>query len=297
MYFINCSLTSQGIEWQYGPQEPSEEKGLLVSFSVFSSPLGYSPKRYEILKFVEHTIKEKKISWITCRVNEWQLDLDKLKNSFTFLLNEEWLKGKVEKVPDFEASPKEAWLGCNYKGTNYIGLVFLHITPETLTEAKMIGTPHEIRESLESFRKDFPGPSKVAFIFIMMDFSDTEPHKKIKKVIEKSLLDNGIVGVRSDHKAYHDDLFPNVKTYIHGCNFGVAVFERITGDLFNPNVALEVGYMMALGKPVCLLKDKTIKVLQADLIGKLYKEFDPHDPEGTIPSQITKWLKDKGLIQ
>ena len=162
-------------------------------------------------------------------------------------------------------------------------------------EAKVINVPIEIQESLESFKEDFPDSSKVAFI--MMDFTETEPYREIKEVIEKSLLDHGIVGVRSDYKAYHDDLFPNVKTYIYGCDFGVAVFERIMGDQFNPNVALEVGYMMALGKPVCLLKDKTIEVLQADLIGKLYKPFDVHNPGNTIPPQITKWLEDKGIIE
>ena len=31
------------------------------------------------------------------------------------------------------------------------------------------------------------------------------------------------------------------------------MFERLESERYNPNVALEVGYMMALGKPVCLL--------------------------------------------
>jgi len=35
-----------------------------------------------------------------------------------------------------------------------------------------------------------------------------------------------------------------------------------------------------------------VETLQADLAGKLYKPFDPHDPEGTIPAQLTKWLED-----
>ena len=44
------------------------------------------------------------------------------------------------------------------------------------------------------------------------------------------------------------------------------------------------------------LKDKTVETLQTDLAGELYKEFDPHDPEGTIPAQLTKWLEDYGII-
>lgn len=44
---------------------------------------------------------------------------------------------------------------------------------------------------------------------------------------------------------------------MHGCEFGVAVFDRITEDDFNPNVTLEVGYMLGMGRNVLLLKDKT----------------------------------------
>ncbi len=48
-------------------------------------------------------------------------------------------------------------------------------------------------------------------------------------------------------------------------------------------------------KPVCLLKDRTLATLQADLVGRLYDEFDPQNPARTIPPVIQKWLSDKGL--
>jgi len=82
---------------------------------------------------------------------------------------------------------------------------------------------------------------------------------------------------------------------MHGCDFGLAVFDRITEDDFNPNVSLEVGYMLGMGKDVLLLKDKTLKSLPTDLTGKLYKEFDTTDIESTMPQQIDKWLSDKGI--
>lgn len=157
-----------------------------------------------------------------------------------------------------------------------------------------LDSPIDITESLARFNKDHPDPQKVAFI--MMRFSDTKAHQGILNVIKNTLKTYGIEGVRSDDKEYHEDLLPNVKTYLHGCGFGIAVFERIETESFNPNVSLEVGYMLAFGKQVCYLKDKTLQTLHADIIGKLYKEFDPHDPEGTIPSQVTKWLEDKEII-
>lgn len=292
MYYVNGLLTFGGIDWQGGEGHPLDDKGLVISFRVSSSS---SPQSYQILKIVKDAIEEEKIPWVSCGVKEWRLNLDMLKESFSWLSTLEWLVGEIEMQPEFVVEPNNVWFGANYQGTSYYGIVSFYITPETLMEAKVINVPIEIQESLKSFKEDFPDSSKVAFI--MMDFTETEPYREIKEIIEKSLLDHGIVGVRSDYKAYHDDLFPNVKTYIYGCDFGVAVFERIMGDQFNPNVALEVGYMMALGKPVCLLKDKTIEVLQADLIGKLYKPFDVHNPGNTIPPQITKWLEDKGIIE
>lgn len=73
------------------------------------------------------------------------------------------------------------------------------------------------------------------------------------------------------------------------------MFERIEAERFNLNVALEVGYMFALRKPVCLLKDRTLSKLHADLIGKLFRKFDTQKPAETIPPAVFKWLSDKRL--
>ncbi len=54
--------------------------------------------------------------------------------------------------------------------------------------------------------------------------------------------------------------------------------------------------MAALKKPVCILKDITLETLQSDLVGKLYKNFDLKNPNKTIPTEISKWLSDKGII-
>lgn len=153
--------------------------------------------------------------------------------------------------------------------------------------------PPVIAESLQRFRENHPFKSKTAFI--MMRFQDSPAHQKIDMAIRSALAAHGIDAVRADDKQYHEDLFPNVLTYIHGCGFGVAVFERLVNDEFNPNVSLEVGYLFAQKKPVCLLKDQTIKTLHTDLVGKLYRPFDPQEPIKTIPPVLGKWLNDQGL--
>jgi nucleoside 2-deoxyribosyltransferase len=77
---------------------------------------------------------------------------------------------------------------------------------------------------------------------------------------------------------------------------GIAVFDRLSTDEFNPNVSLEVGYMIALGKPVCLLKDKTLRALHTDLVGRLYQSFDPQNPSLSVASALERWLKDKQFV-
>lgn len=154
-------------------------------------------------------------------------------------------------------------------------------------------TPLEIQESLELFKEDHPDAATTAFI--LMQFGQTRAHEKIAAAIKDGLAQHSITGVRADDREYHDDLFPNVLTYMHGCGLGIAVFERIEASRFNPNVALEVGYMFAMRKPVCLLKDTTLATLHADLVGKLFREFDTQNPTETIPPVVSKWLTDKRL--
>lgn len=150
----------------------------------------------------------------------------------------------------------------------------------------------EIASGLERFRTDYPLGTKTAFI--IMQFGITKPHSEVVTCIRDTLAAHGTVALRADDKEYMDDLFTNIKTYMHACDFGIAVFDRITEDDFNPNVSLEVGYMMGMRKDVLLLKDRTLRNLHTDLAGKLYKPFDTTDVQGTMPEQIRKWLSDKG---
>lgn len=154
--------------------------------------------------------------------------------------------------------------------------------------------PLEITKSLEMFLRDHPDIKRNAFV--MMRFGTTKAHDAIITAIRSTLEQYEIEALRADDKEYHDDLFPNVLTYIYGSSFGIAVFERLEEEDFNPNVSLEVGYMRALGKRICLMKDKTLKDLQTDLVGKLYRPFDPQDPAGTIQSVLEAWLRDKEII-
>lgn len=155
--------------------------------------------------------------------------------------------------------------------------------------------PIEIQESLIRFKKDFPNPSKVAFI--MMQFGETREHHNIVISIRKTLVDNGLMGLRADDRYYHDDKYYNILTYLHGCGFGIAVFETISDQSFNPNVSLEAGYLLGLNKPICLLKEKKLKTLPSDLVGRLYREFSIEQCDISVKNVLRNWLEDRELVE
>lgn len=129
----------------------------------------------------------------------------------------------------------------------------------------------------------------------MMRFGSSKFYDEIVQEIRTICAEHGIIALRADDKSYADDLLPNVRTYMHGCGIGIAIFDRVSTDNHNPNVSLEVGYMMALDKPVLLLKDSTMSQLPSDLIGRLYKAFDVQSLHDSLKQVIDKWITEKGL--
>lgn len=152
-----------------------------------------------------------------------------------------------------------------------------------------------IQDSLRKFKVDFPTPKRTAFI--MMRFGENAEHEKIFNAIRVVLMRNDICWLRADMNSYHEDLYYNILTYLHGCDFGVAVFEVIEAREYNPNVAFEVGYLKALGKSVCLLKEKALEKMPTDLIGKNYNEFDINNCESTIEIELNNWLFSNGFTR
>ncbi len=158
---------------------------------------------------------------------------------------------------------------------------------------KNYDAPAELLPFLEKFNNDHVDPSRCAFI--MMRFGSSNFYDEVVDEVRSICAEYNIVALRADDKAYADDLLPNVRAYMHGCGLGIAIFDRVQTDQHNPNVSLEVGYMMALGKPVLLLKDSTMSQLPSDLIGRLYKTFDVQNLHESLKQVIKKWIKEKSL--
>jgi hypothetical protein len=115
--------------------------------------------------------------------------------------------------------------------------------------------------------------------------------------LRRTLCRHGLTALRADDRVYPIDrqLWKNVCVYMLCCRYGIAVLEDRIKDEFNPNVALEYGFMRALDKPTLLLKDIGFHNLRADVLGTLHEPFDIADIAGSLALPIENWIRDLGL--
>jgi len=107
--------------------------------------------------------------------------------------------------------------------------------------------------------------------------------KKLKDTLSKNNL-NAIIA--SEHNLT-DDLYNPIACLLC-CSRGIAVFDKIeTGQIFNPNVAYELGMMHLLGRECIIFKHKTLKSLHTDILMKLYREYNTAKD---VISHIKKWI-------
>jgi protein-tyrosine-phosphatase/nucleoside 2-deoxyribosyltransferase len=143
----------------------------------------------------------------------------------------------------------------------------------------------------------FDFPNSRANVFLMMRFQDTEQNREIHEAIKTQLAYYGLNLLRADEKNYAEWLWDNVRAYMDACAFGIAVFEQIDEQSFNPNVSLELGYMLAQDKPVLLLKQEHLPSMPSDVVGRLYRPFDAFRITKTTQPQIRQWLQDIGVAK
>lgn len=141
-------------------------------------------------------------------------------------------------------------------------------------------------------------PDYARNVFIMTRFvAGNRLLAQLDETLRKTLCQHGLTGLRADDRVYPigRELWRNVCVYMLGCKYGVAVLEDRVADEFNPNVALEYGFMRALAKPVLLLADSGFRRLRADVVGTLREEFDLTDIGATLPPALERWIRDLGL--
>lgn len=151
-----------------------------------------------------------------------------------------------------------------------------------------------LEDSLSAFFED--NPHFDSNIFLMMRFNESTQFNEIVSSLKTGLNKYGLRVLRADERAYHDSLMENVFTYLIGCKYGIVVFEEIEERSFNPNVALELGYMLALNRRVLILKDSRMPKLPTDIVGRIYKTFDIFTIRDSILKQVDQWIVDLGIL-
>lgn len=150
------------------------------------------------------------------------------------------------------------------------------------------GVEH-LAPSLSVFLDDHAEPSRN--VFVMMRFDGTPQLAAIMRAIRDELATHGYAGVRADDRDYTGELWSNVQVYMHGCTLGIAVFEDIDVRTHNPNVALELGYMIGRQRRCLILKEQRLPQMPTDVVHRLYKPFDAFDIEQTVRNQVRTWVE------
>jgi hypothetical protein len=152
---------------------------------------------------------------------------------------------------------------------------------------------------LEPYLREFLAahPTYEKNVFIMMRFITSPQLDEVYASIKSSLKDRGFDAVRADDRDYTGELWSNIEVHLTGCKYGIAVFEDFAGVRdFNPNVSLELGYMLGRRKRVLILKEQSLPALPADVVHRLYKPFEMFNLSTSVSREVGRWIDvDLGL--
>lgn len=133
-------------------------------------------------------------------------------------------------------------------------------------------------------------------IFIIAAFDDIT--ERLRRYIRQVCSQYGLRARFADERHWSEQVWDNVASYAITSRYAVALFHRANKGRnkvdHNPNVAFEVGLMLAWGRPCCLLKDKSLSSLHTDLIGWLYRECDFSKP-ANVMQQLISFFKEQGI--
>ena len=100
---------------------------------------------------------------------------------------------------------------------------------------------------------------------------------------------------------YSRPLWEDIVIHTHVCDFGIAIYaddskfnerDNKERDKMNPNVNIEVGYMLSLQQNVLFLKHDSIHQLPSDFSGEQYAPFSD---EASLENRLKEWLGARGF--
>lgn len=134
-------------------------------------------------------------------------------------------------------------------------------------------------------------------VFIMTKYPDDEgdPIQNAKlneviKTVRDSVAKCKFVPRMATDQKFQDMIWTNVEFYLVACGRGIAIIEDCYLREFNPNVAMEWGWMRAMGKKVLYLVEESFSAERADAAGFIGERFAWDNPESKIPDAVERFL-------
>lgn len=139
------------------------------------------------------------------------------------------------------------------------------------------------RSRMEAFLKMHPFDLSV---FIMIRYR--KRNEQLIKSLKKVLASKNLYAVVARDHSITDDLYNSVACLLC-CSKGIAVFDKAERrEVFNPNVAYELGMLHLLNRPCLILKHASLAALHTDIVMKLCKPFSG---PGAAQSITHKWIE------
>lgn len=134
-------------------------------------------------------------------------------------------------------------------------------------------------------------------VFIMIRYGKGDEYRRIENTIKETLKRYKFTGALARDRTFQDQLWDQIRFCMEFSRYGIAVFEENPEHPeFNPNVFVELGFMMGLGRKILILKERELRPLPSDLLGHLYVPFSRDTLESDIDAAVTKWLFDIGHV-
>ncbi len=142
------------------------------------------------------------------------------------------------------------------------------------------------RTKMKDFLQKHPFDRSV-FVMIRYRKRNAGLIKAIKTAVATSQADGRpFFPVIAAEHSLTDDLYNPIACLLC-CSLGIAIFDKSEpGEVYNPNVAYELGMMHLLNRNCLLLKHQSLKSLQTDILMKLY---EPYSGPVSAAGLISHW--------
>ena len=91
--------------------------------------------------------------------------------------------------------------------------------------------------------------------FLIRKFEERNDRATLVNTVRDTFRLRGLTIVDANEKTLNPEAWGNVKEFLDHCTFGVVIIDNLSPTTagFNPNVFLEIGYLLALKKSIFIL--------------------------------------------